>query len=261
MADELAFQSAQRTWERADAIVAGTRVGDAPTGPLYAARRLAYADTMSTEPRAGRPKVSSRETIAEAACELLEQGYERTTVAEIALRAGVGRSSFFNYFGSKADVLWGGFDERADAACAELAAGADVRETLRGIAVGFAPDSLALAITHAGAMGMTDGLVAERALRQARLGRAITAKLVADGRPDLPAEIRAAAAAAALFAAVWAGRSARAHRLPCCAGGGARIRADRPARNSSAPASSPARDRCASTRNSPTRARPSRPLA
>ncbi|ODT28645.1 MAG: hypothetical protein ABS63_03170 [Microbacterium sp. SCN 70-27] len=39
MADELAFQSAQRTWERADAIVAGTRVGDAPTGPLYAARR------------------------------------------------------------------------------------------------------------------------------------------------------------------------------------------------------------------------------
>jgi hypothetical protein len=53
-----------------------------------------------------------------------------------------------------------------------LAAGADVRETLRGIAVGFAPDSLALAITHAGAMGMTDGLVAERALRQARLGRA-----------------------------------------------------------------------------------------
>ncbi|MBN9223482.1 MULTISPECIES: TetR/AcrR family transcriptional regulator [unclassified Microbacterium] len=160
---------------------------------------------MSTEPRAGRPKVSSRETIAEAACELfLEQGYERTTVAEIALRAGVGRSSFFNYFGSKADVLWGGFDERADAACAELAAGADVRETLRGIAVGFAPDSLALAITHAGAMGMTDGLVAERALRQARLGRAITAKLVADGHPDLPAEIRAAAAAAALFAAVWA---------------------------------------------------------
>jgi AcrR family transcriptional regulator len=54
---------------------------------------------MSTEPRAGRPKASSRETIAEAACELfLEQGYEQTSIADISTRAGVSRSSFFNYF-------------------------------------------------------------------------------------------------------------------------------------------------------------------
>ena len=71
---------------------------------------------MSTEPRAGRPRASSRETIAEAACELfLEQGYEQTSIVDIARRAGVSRSSFFNYFSSKSDVLWAGLDERLTA--------------------------------------------------------------------------------------------------------------------------------------------------
>ena len=56
---------------------------------------------MATESRAGRPRASSRETLAEAACELfLEQGYEATSVVDIAQRAGVSRSSFFNYFSS-----------------------------------------------------------------------------------------------------------------------------------------------------------------
>ena len=58
---------------------------------------------MTVDPRAGRPRALSRETLAEAACELfLEQGYEATSIAEIATRAGVSRSSFFNYFWSKA---------------------------------------------------------------------------------------------------------------------------------------------------------------
>lgn len=160
---------------------------------------------MSTEQRAGRPRASSRETIAEAACELfLEQGYEQTTVAEIALRAGVGRSSFFNYFGSKADVLWGGFDERADSAGAALSSGVPVHEALRGIVAGFAPDSLALAITHADAMGIAEDLAAERAIRQARLGTAVAERLMAAGHAPLRAEVEGAAVAGALFAAVWA---------------------------------------------------------
>ena len=153
----------------------------------------------------GRPHATSRETIAEAACELfLERGFAATTVADITRRAGVSRSSFFNYFGSKADVLWGGFDVRLDAACEALASGAEVGDALRGIAAGFAPDSLALAITHAGAMGIADDLAAERAVRQARLGRAIAQRLRAEGLQPLQAEVRAAAAAGALFAAVWA---------------------------------------------------------
>ncbi|MDQ4138682.1 MAG: TetR/AcrR family transcriptional regulator, partial [Actinomycetota bacterium] len=60
----------------------------------------------------GRPRVSSRRTIEEAAAELfLEQGYDRTTVDDIARRAGVGRATFFNYFPSKPDLLWVDVDE------------------------------------------------------------------------------------------------------------------------------------------------------
>ncbi|RZI91726.1 MAG: TetR family transcriptional regulator, partial [Microbacterium sp.] len=98
----------------------------------------------------GRPRSSSRETLAEAACELfLERGYESTTVADIAGRAGVSRSSFFNYFSSKADILWSGLDERIAAAEARLAGGTGVRTALLAIGADFAPDSLALALVNA----------------------------------------------------------------------------------------------------------------
>ncbi|MCT9001549.1 TetR/AcrR family transcriptional regulator [Microbacterium memoriense] len=143
--------------------------------------------------------------MAEAACELfLEQGYAATSVADIALRAGVSRSSFFNYFSSKSDVIWGGFDTRAQSARDAIAGSADPIGALRGIAVGFAPDSLALAITHADAMGLTHDLDAERALRQALLGRAVSDRLVAQGRSRLVADVRGAAAGGAVLAAVWA---------------------------------------------------------
>jgi AcrR family transcriptional regulator len=59
----------------------------------------------------GRPPSSSRETLQDAATELfLEQGYEKTTVDQIARRAGVARATFFNYFPAKGDVLWADLD-------------------------------------------------------------------------------------------------------------------------------------------------------
>src|SRR6188768_2570854 len=119
----------------------------------------------------GRPRASSREVLSEAACELfLEKGFEATSITEIAARAGVSRSSFFNYFSSKSDILWGAFDERLDAAAERLDSGdgASVPDILRGIAGGFAPDSLALAVANAAAMGLADELDRERALRHGR---------------------------------------------------------------------------------------------
>ncbi len=38
------------------------------------------------------------------------QGFEQTTVDDIAAAAGIGRRTFFRYFGSKNDVPWGDFD-------------------------------------------------------------------------------------------------------------------------------------------------------
>ncbi|MDQ2699539.1 MAG: TetR/AcrR family transcriptional regulator, partial [Actinomycetota bacterium] len=135
---------------------------------------------MSTEQRAGRPKASSRETIAEAACELfLEQGYEQTSIVDIARRAGVSRSSFFNYFSSKSDVLWAGLDERLRVFERQLAvdegtdASAAVRRAAMAVAVDFAPDSLALGIVNQAAMGIEAEYERDSALRRSRVARAV----------------------------------------------------------------------------------------
>lgn len=164
-------------------------------------------DTDSGAPaRSGRPRVSSQEVLAEAACELfLEQGYTATTVAEITTRAGVSRSSFFNYFTSKSDILWGAFDEKLEAVVADLAAdpGAPVAEVLGRFGQGFPPDSLALGVANAEAMGLAAELERERALRQMRLGRAVAGRLSRGGAAALPAEVTGAAYAGAVLAAVW----------------------------------------------------------
>lgn len=174
---------------------------------------------MATESRAGRPKASSRETLAEAACELfLERGYDRTSVADITQRAGVSRSSFFNYFSSKSDVLWSGLDGRigeAIAALGALGAGAGapaVRAILLGMVEGFAPDPLALALRNAAAMGLEEELVRDTGLRHARLAAAISATAGASGIDVIRADIIGAAYAAALLSSlrVWAERGAGA---------------------------------------------------
>jgi AcrR family transcriptional regulator len=71
----------------------------------------------------GRPRRSSRETLQDAATELfLEQGYEKTTVDDIARRAGVARGTFFNYFPAKGDLLWADLDPVLEALPEVLAA-------------------------------------------------------------------------------------------------------------------------------------------
>jgi|GEM_PF-153151 len=168
---------------------------------------------MSIEPRAGRPKASSRETIAEAACELfLEQGYEQTSIVDIASRAGVSRSSFFNYFSSKSDVLWAGLDERIASFEQSLQAhegsdaAADVRAATLAIADSFAPDSLALGIVNATAMGLESEYERDAALRRARVARAVAARLAHGGADRVRAEVAGAAWGGAVLAAIeaWA---------------------------------------------------------
>jgi AcrR family transcriptional regulator len=168
---------------------------------------------MTVTGRAGRPKASSRETLAEAACELfLERGYESTSVADITQRAGVSRSSFFNYFTSKSDVLWSGVDERiaiAITALEELGGAADgsaVRGILHVIVRDFAPDPLALALRNAAAMGLQDELVGDTGLRHARLAAAISRAAAASGIDVVRSDILGAAHAAAVLTSlrVWA---------------------------------------------------------
>ena len=61
--------------------------------------------------RRGRPRGTSRRELELVALRLFtEQGFEETTIDQIAAGAGISRRAFFRYFDSKADVLWGEFD-------------------------------------------------------------------------------------------------------------------------------------------------------
>lgn len=179
---------------------------------------------MATTPRQGRPRASSREVLAEAACELfLEQGYEATSVSDITARAGVSRSSFFNYFASKHDVLWAGVDEHiATLVTAVSAPGAGLREVraaLGSFADDLQPDALALAFANAEAMGAQTDLAREAGARSATMSEAMSVALVADGFAPLRAVVVGGAYAGAVIAALerWAldgsGRTSLADRL------------------------------------------------
>jgi TetR/AcrR family transcriptional regulator, regulator of mycofactocin system len=65
--------------------------------------------------RSGRRRVTSRDELEHVAFGLFaRQGFERTTVDDIAAAAGIGRRTFFRYFPSKNDVPWGNFDEQLE---------------------------------------------------------------------------------------------------------------------------------------------------
>jgi mycofactocin system transcriptional regulator len=40
-----------------------------------------------------------------------DKGFDQTTIDDIAEAAGIGRRTFFNYYASKNDLVWGRFDE------------------------------------------------------------------------------------------------------------------------------------------------------
>ncbi len=59
----------------------------------------------------GRRPSTSRQDVARAALDLFNrQGYDQTTVDQIAAAVGVSRRTFFRYYESKRDVVWGEFD-------------------------------------------------------------------------------------------------------------------------------------------------------
>jgi mycofactocin system transcriptional regulator len=70
------------------------------------------ADVGAPPARVGRPPSTTREEIEREAMRLFTaRGFDATTVDDIAAAAGIGRRTFFRYFGSKNDVVWGRFDE------------------------------------------------------------------------------------------------------------------------------------------------------
>ena len=158
-----------------------------------------------------RKRARTRQALVDAAITLFERdGYEHTTVADIAAAAEVGTRTFFNYFASKEELLFPESDAR-------------VRATLEAIA-GHEPsegpaDVLLRALQSVGAASsdMTDGLAALR-LRLIRTvpavrGRALQIQLDAqreiarrlvEAFPDTLDEVAAAAVTGAFIGAITA---------------------------------------------------------
>ncbi|WP_019819149.1 mycofactocin system transcriptional regulator [Saccharomonospora saliphila] len=91
--------------------------------------------------RAGRRRATSREELERVAFALFaDHGFDATTVDDIARAAGIGRRTFFRYFESKNDVVWGAFDSRLDLMRARLRArprSEPLTESIRAAVVEF----------------------------------------------------------------------------------------------------------------------------
>jgi TetR/AcrR family transcriptional regulator, regulator of mycofactocin system len=124
--------------------------------------------------RAGRRPVTSRAELEHVAFDLFDrQGFERTTVDDIARAAGIGRRTFFRYFPSKNDVAWGDFDaelERMRLRLKALPPQLPLMEAIRAAIVDFntfAPEQIGLHRRRMRLILQTPALQAHSTLRYA----------------------------------------------------------------------------------------------
>lgn len=89
----------------------------------------------------GRPPVTNRAELERVALALFnERGFDATTVEDIARAAGVSRRTFFRYYASKNDVVWGDFDallRRMEEWLNDLPAGVDVIDAVSDAVIRF----------------------------------------------------------------------------------------------------------------------------
>jgi len=149
-----------------------------------------------------RWKPDAVERLQAAALELFgEQGFERTTVAEIAQRAGLTQRTFFNHFADKREVLFGLSSELQQEILREIAAGDDTLPPLDAVvrALGVAADRLfedrRAAVTRRHAVLAANPELQERELsKNAVLTEAIATALNARGCDPETAFLAAGAA-------------------------------------------------------------------
>ncbi len=161
-------------------------------------------------PRTKRARTRAR--LEQAALDLFErQGFEQTTVAQIADAAGVAQMTFFRHFTAKSRVL---FDDPydpviADAVAVQPSALDPITRAVRAIRAAWArlPDrDEAVVRRKVRIVAQTPSLAGELASNNAATEASIADALVEDGVDVLSARVAAAATMAAITAAMleWA---------------------------------------------------------
>src|SRR5215470_9430287 len=86
----------------------------------------------------GRWEPNARGRLEQAAMELfIERGFEQTTVAEIAGRAGLTERTFFRYFADKREVLFWGQDALVESLVNAVAGAPDSASPIDAIGTGL----------------------------------------------------------------------------------------------------------------------------
>ena len=142
---------------------------------------------------------NARERLERAALALfVEHGYDATTVAEIADRAGLTKSTFFRHFADKREVLFGGQDMLAELfrdairAAPSAATTADcLAAALQSAAVAFTPDRHDLAPQRQAVIAANSELEERQLLKRARLASVMAEALRTRGADDVAARLAA----------------------------------------------------------------------
>jgi AcrR family transcriptional regulator len=140
----------------------------------------------------GRWKPGARERIVLAAVDLFaDQGYDSTTVAQIAERAGLTRSTFFRYFPDKRDLLVAGQETMSRLLAEGIAQAPPDASPLDAVAAGlvrgssaFGPVSREIAPRLAAVIAASAELEEREALKSVSMAEAMRQALVARGLPD-----------------------------------------------------------------------------
>jgi AcrR family transcriptional regulator len=147
----------------------------------------------------GRWEPNARERLERAALALFaERGYDATTVADIAERAGLTKSTFFRHFADKREVLFAGQDiliglfSEAIAAAPPAAATIDcLAAALQAAAVVFTPERHEIAAQRRAVIAANTELQERELLKRARFAAAIATALRARGTEESTAGLAA----------------------------------------------------------------------
>jgi AcrR family transcriptional regulator len=145
----------------------------------------------------GRWQPGARERLVVAAVDLFtEQGYDATTVAQIAERAGVTKSTFFRHFPDKREVLVAGQETLSRLLAEGIADAPASASPLEAVAAGLerAADAMGPLNRELGprlkaAVAASTELQERDALKIVSLAAAMTAALRARGVPDPTAQL------------------------------------------------------------------------